>query len=220
MTPRLIIDTEYRRKREVPHPSQKWVDKARHGEDDILSKILSMRGGNLIHQCMNCGTCSASCSTIRAMDTSPRQLIQMVNRGLYEEALKSNTMWLCVSCSRCEVRCPRNIGTNTIMKLLREIALEERPNSNSIAKKANKMHELFEGQVRKNGRITEMPLAVRFNLPFGVISQLGLGIKMLLRGKVNPVKLPLGCIGMGLEKNEHPERIQYIYEHTIDVKTG
>ena len=82
------------------------------------------------------------------------------------------------------------------------------------------MHELFEKQVRENGRITEMALALRFSLPFGILNQLGLGLKMLLRGKVNPIKLPFECMGFGLQKNQHPERIQYIYEHTIDVETG
>ena len=220
MSPKIIIDTDHRSwlDPELQHPSQKWIDKRRKGGDELLVNLTSMKGGDEITKCISCGICSASCPTRDSMQYSPRQIIGFVNRGLNEEALTANTIWLCVSCSRCEVRCPRDLDTNKVLKLLREIALLERPGSNPISKKAIRMHELFEGQVRNNGRITEMPLALKFNFPFGILSQLGLGFKMMSRGKANPIGLMKGFFGFGLQKNENPDRVAYLYEHLHDPK--
>ena len=44
--------------------------------------------------CIQCGTCTASCPTAYAMDYTPRQLWRLVQLGLKEEVLSSNSFWL------------------------------------------------------------------------------------------------------------------------------
>jgi Fe-S oxidoreductase len=39
------------------------------------------------------------------------------------EVLKSKTVWLCLSCLSCRIKCPRGINVGTIMEILRQIAL-------------------------------------------------------------------------------------------------
>jgi len=72
--------------------------------------------------CMQCGTCSASCPTAFAMDYTPRQLWQMLQLGMEEEVLNSQTFWLCTVCKSCQVRCPRGISITDTMVALKEYA--------------------------------------------------------------------------------------------------
>ncbi|HEC34299.1 MAG TPA: (Fe-S)-binding protein [Chloroflexi bacterium] len=72
--------------------------------------------------CIQCGTCSATCPTAYAMDYSPRQLWRMVQLGLRDEVLNSQTFWLCTTCKSCQVRCPRGIDLMDAMIALKEYA--------------------------------------------------------------------------------------------------
>jgi heterodisulfide reductase subunit D len=75
-----------------------------------------------LRRCIQCGTCSATCPTAYAMDYSPRQVWRMVQLGLRDEVLKSQTFWLCTTCKACQVRCPRGIDLMDAMISLKEIA--------------------------------------------------------------------------------------------------
>ena len=41
---------------------------------------------------------------------------------------------------------------------------------------------------------------------------------MMFRGKANPIGLVTGFFGFGLQKNDHPERVTYLYEKLHDPK--
>jgi len=56
------------------------------------------------------------------MDLLPNQVIRLVQLG-DEDALKSNTIWLCASCFTCATRCPKGIDLSKIMEALRTILL-------------------------------------------------------------------------------------------------
>jgi len=75
-----------------------------------------------LRRCIQCGTCSATCPTAYAMDYSPRQVWRMVQLGLRDEVLNSNTFWLCTTCKACQVRCPRGIDLMDAMIALKEYA--------------------------------------------------------------------------------------------------
>jgi len=75
-----------------------------------------------LRRCIQCGTCSATCPTAYAMDYSPRQVWRMVQLGLREEVLNSQTFWLCTTCKACQVRCPRDIDLMDAMIALKEYA--------------------------------------------------------------------------------------------------
>jgi len=53
--------------------------------------------------CIQCGTCTASCPTAYAMDYTPRQLWRLVQLGLKNEVLSSNSFWLCTACYACKI---------------------------------------------------------------------------------------------------------------------
>ena len=75
--------------------------------------------------CYQCGICGGSCPLRFSMDNSPMQIIRMVNLGLEEKALSSNTIWVCSTCFTCQARCPQEIDIPKIMEGLRQMCLRK-----------------------------------------------------------------------------------------------
>lgn len=78
-----------------------------------------------LRACIQCGSCTASCPTANLMDISPRQLWGLIRLGLKEEALHSQTFWLCTTCKACTVHCPRGILLSDTIIGLRTYAVRE-----------------------------------------------------------------------------------------------
>ncbi len=79
------------------------------GSGSFVDEIYALPGGEGVRLCIQCGTCSGSCPNASKMDHTPRELIAMARAGMRKEVLSSNSMWLCLSCYLCTVRCPRGI---------------------------------------------------------------------------------------------------------------
>ncbi|MCP3993547.1 MAG: hypothetical protein GY722_00575, partial [bacterium] len=47
----------------------------------FLEEIERIPGGGRLNQCIQCGTCTASCPVSHAMDITPRQVIGMFRAG-------------------------------------------------------------------------------------------------------------------------------------------
>src|SRR4030042_73962 len=71
---------------------------------------------------LQCGPCGGSCPSGADMDHTPRALFAMINSGMREEVLRSNTPWYCVSCYYCTSRCPKEIPITEIMYTLKRLA--------------------------------------------------------------------------------------------------
>lgn len=82
-------------------------------------------GGDRMAKCMQCGTCSGSCPLGDQMDYGPRKLFMMIRAGMKEAVLTSNTIWNCVSCYNCVVRCPRKVPVTYILHDLATLAVKE-----------------------------------------------------------------------------------------------
>lgn len=142
--------------------------------------------GHLLRRCIQCGTCTASCPAAPAMDLSPRRMWRMVQLGLSHEVLQSKTIWLCSLCYQCQVRCPRGIPLTETITRLKERAVREQ-----AAKwpKSTLFYEVFNGVVRRYGRMREMEFMARYLMradPLGAVNYAGLGLTLLARGKVHP----------------------------------
>ncbi|MEA2039821.1 MAG: (Fe-S)-binding protein [Thermodesulfobacteriota bacterium] len=70
------------------------------------------------YYCLDCGVCTGSCPVARVFtDFSPRQIIE---RSLYEmEEPSDNTIWDCLTCAQCSVRCPAGIDFPEFIRLMR-----------------------------------------------------------------------------------------------------
>ncbi len=90
---------------------------------ELSGKILEISGQNP-HLCMQCGTCSASCTGIDLMDLLPRQVMRLIQLG-NARALACRSIWICSTCLLCTARCPRGIDIARLMEALRVINLRK-----------------------------------------------------------------------------------------------
>ena len=84
-------------------------------------KVRELSGEN-IDLCYQCGACSSSCPLTEEMDLLPSTVIRYAQLGL-EEVLETTTIWVCITCFNCEIRCPRGIDIANVMEALRQIVL-------------------------------------------------------------------------------------------------
>lgn len=88
---------------------------------EITSYIQQISGQNPF-LCMQCGTCTASCTGREAMDSPPRIVIRMLQVGS-PSVLDLKSIWVCSTCLICTARCPRGIDIARLMEALRVINL-------------------------------------------------------------------------------------------------
>jgi heterodisulfide reductase subunit C2 len=100
---------------------------------DFVKKIAELSGQDLM-ACYQCGKCSAGCPMVSTMDILPNQIIRLVQLGLQEDVLKSETIWLCASCVTCGARCPRGVDLSKIMESLRQTRLRKKHDAIDLAK--------------------------------------------------------------------------------------
>lgn len=139
--------------------------------------------------CIQCGTCTASCPAVHAMDISPRQMWRMVQLGLTDEVLRSKTMWLCSLCYQCQVRCPRGIPLTETITRLKELAIERGIVSSPAS---GAFYQTFADVMRRYGRMREVEFMARYFLasnPLAALRFARLGLTMLARGKIG-LELP------------------------------
>ena len=153
--------------------------------DVFLHDVYGIPGGDKIKECIQCGTCSASCPTSYAMDYTPREIIAAFRAGMLDKVLKSNTIWLCSSCYSCTVRCPSGIKLTDIMYELKRLAIEFGLTPKGA--KAPVVAKLFVDIVNEKGRVAEVPLVSRFMLktnPLGAFKMIPRAMKMYKRGRM------------------------------------
>lgn len=141
-------------------------------------------GGERLARCLQCGACGGSCPSGPDMDHTPRRIFAMIQAGLREEVLRSNTPWICVSCYYCTVRCPQEIPITDFMYALKRIAIDE---GLCESTDAPAFSQTFIGNVERYGRSFELGLATRFYLahrPLGAASLAPMGLKMVLKGRL------------------------------------
>jgi heterodisulfide reductase subunit C len=132
--------------------------------------------------CYQCMTCSAGCPAAFNMDILPHQLIRKIQNGSKEEVLRSNAIWHCASCETCVTRCPNEINIPSIMDTLRQMTLQTGTPTGDQATPL--FHEAFVESIRQWGKVYELGMILDFkSKTMDLFSDIGLGIKMLLKGK-------------------------------------
>ena len=93
---------------------------------DFKNEIMESPDGETLKMCFQCGTCTSSCPIARFTDSyRPRQIIRMVQLGLREPVLSSDTLWLCAACFTCVDRCPQGVEVASVLRVLRNIAVKK-----------------------------------------------------------------------------------------------
>jgi heterodisulfide reductase subunit C len=120
----------------------------------LQEEISALPGGEFIHRCWQCGSCTNSC-TVNAInpDFNPRYWIYLIRMGMESELLRDkDIIWQCVSCNRCTYACPRDVVPEGVMKATAHwLELKgHTPKSNSTH-----FDEVFAEQVVGTGKIEE-----------------------------------------------------------------
>ena len=114
--------------------------------------------GDWVKMCMQCGVCSGSCPTNfhPGWDHPPQEIFMMIRAGKREEVLETNSMWNCVSCYNCYVRCPRKVPITHIMHGLAEYAY--RIGRAPKGQPTLHLSQTFWNNAIKTGRVNEVKL--------------------------------------------------------------
>jgi len=125
--------------------------------------LLKLPGSEKILRCFQCGTCTSDCPIARYSNHyRPRTLIHMATLGLKNRVLNSDTLWLCAACFTCTDRCPQDIEVASIIRVFRNLAIE----NNCIPQVfKDQIHAIFESGYAY--KISELRLKKRTsqNLP-------------------------------------------------------
>ena len=124
-------------------------------------EIAALPGGENIHRCWQCGSCTNSC-TVHAInpDFNPRFWIYLIRMGMESELLRDkDIIWQCVSCNQCTYACPRDVEPEGVMK-----ATAHWLELKGHVPKSPSMHfdEVFTEQIVRTGKIEEGRTLRRF----------------------------------------------------------
>ena len=161
----------------------------------LEEEIAALPGGEFIHRCWQCGSCTNSC-TVNALDAdfNPRYWIYLIRMGMESELLRDkDIIWQCVSCNKCTYACPRDVVPEGVMKATAHwLELKgHTPKSHSTI-----FDEIFSEQVIETGKIEDGRTIRRFfkqtgqalrqpwleemvkrllrNLPIGMLTRMGM----------------------------------------------
>jgi heterodisulfide reductase subunit C len=127
----------------------------------LQEEIAALPGGEYIHRCWQCGSCTNSC-TVHAInpDFNPRYWIYLIRVGMEAELLRDKEIiWQCVSCNKCTYACPRDVVPEGVMKATAHW-LELK--GHTPKSKSTIFDEEFSEQVVATGKIEEGRVIRRF----------------------------------------------------------
>ncbi|MCP5397102.1 MAG: 4Fe-4S dicluster domain-containing protein [Sphingomonadaceae bacterium] len=122
--------------------------------ENLQDEIAALPGGEYIHRCWQCGSCTNSC-TVNAENPefNPRYWIYLIRMGMEAELLRDkDIIWQCVSCNKCTSVCPRDVVPEGIMKATAHW-LEMK--GYTEPSKAMVFDEIFTEQIIERGRIED-----------------------------------------------------------------
>ncbi len=150
--------------------------------DEIATEV---EDGDLLHQCIQCGTCSSACPVSAYMDLTPRRLIAMTRAGARDDVLHSVSPWVCTSCYACTVECPKRIPITEIMHAMRRISLREKTYPRRFTTPV--MTQEFVDMIHDRGRSTESWISMKLYLktnPANLLKNASIGQRLMRQGRL------------------------------------
>jgi heterodisulfide reductase subunit C len=150
-----------------------------------ISNLLYAAEGEPFRTCIQCGTCSGTCPVSGYMDHTPRQIIAMINLGMKNQVLMSNTFWYCASCYHCTVRCPQDINITELMYALKRYSIWKNTYQKGLV--GPTYSEAFVKNIVRTGRMFEPILAPSYIFTLGIreiLAEAQGATEMLLKGRL------------------------------------
>jgi heterodisulfide reductase subunit C len=129
--------------------------------ETLEEEIAALPGGEYIHRCWQCGSCTNSCTVNEVNpDFNPRYWIYLIRMGMESELLRDkDIIWQCVSCNKCTYACPRDVFPEGVMKATAHW-LERK--GHTPKSPSTHFDEVFTEQVVATGKIEEGRTMQRF----------------------------------------------------------
>jgi heterodisulfide reductase subunit C len=101
--------------------------------------------------------------------------------GDREKVLSCRTIWSCLQCYTCSVRCPNDIHVGHVLDTARRIAVRERQVESDVWA----FDTLFLESVRAHGRLYELGAVMRYKLKKkNLFSDTRMGLTMMKKGRL------------------------------------
>jgi len=149
-------------------------------------EVASRPGCEGLFSCLGCGTCSGTCPLSIYMDLGPRRVIALVREGFREDALTSQTIWLCASCYSCDVECPCQIRLTDLMGSLKREAVRREifPRRFPIPVLEQELCHAVSRHARSSEFWRVFRAALRSN-PLQMLTLIGTGWRLLRDGRLS-----------------------------------
>lgn len=156
--------------------------------DPAFIAAVEKESGQNIATCYQCGNCTAGCPCAPEYDLQVSQVMRAVQAGQKELALSAASLWLCVSCSTCSLRCPNNIDVACVMDVLRHMAAREGKRQYGISA----FWQSFLTTVRYTGRSFELGIMAMYMARTGkIFTDVDLTPRILPKNKLSPIPHPI-----------------------------
>ncbi|MHC1706043.1 MAG: 4Fe-4S dicluster domain-containing protein [Bacteroidales bacterium] len=183
-----------------------------HKKGSLMEEVLDTREIS-VQKCYQCGKCSAGCPLAEDMDYPPSVIMRMLqteDKAMEEKALRSMTIWLCVTCETCATRCPMEIDIPGVMDFCRERSLNKKM-THPGAKNIIAFHKAFLDSVDYTGRLYELGLIADYKTRS---LQLGQDVSLA------PGMMAKGKLGLLPELIKDRKGIGNIFKKTLHKKGG
>ncbi|MFH1328684.1 MAG: 4Fe-4S dicluster domain-containing protein [Candidatus Bathyarchaeota archaeon] len=171
-----------------------------------LGELMNELEKEKIPNCFQCGACTGLCPASFAMDYTPRQIIDMVHLGLWDDVLSSSTIWMCATCYACTVRCPQGVDIAEVMEGLKNIAVI----SGRYPSEELNFYVSFMDAIRKNGRLNEIDLVLKSMSKTELLRNIKLGVSLFRKGKIK----------LSSTKVKKLNQISDIFKKTLNEETN
>jgi heterodisulfide reductase subunit C len=74
-------------------------------------------------KCFECGKCTSGCPAMKLLELEPHNIMALVNLGFVDELIKSELIWCCMTCLKCQERCPQRVSPVEVILALRTLAV-------------------------------------------------------------------------------------------------
>lgn len=87
-----------------------------------IADAVAEYGGENMHVCMQCGTCTGVCPWNLVSPFSPRLILRQISLGLEGS---EEILWNCVTCNACVSRCPRDLELIDVLRSVRALMVDQ-----------------------------------------------------------------------------------------------
>lgn len=138
--------------------------------------------GEKISACYQCYKCTTGCPVVAGMDIYPHRIIRHIILGNKDRVLGSRTIWTCLQCTTCSVRCPNDIDVARIFSALRKMSVRE---GRAAEKDTWRFDEIFLESVQRHGRLNELEAILRYKIDKkDLFSDTKMGVGMVKKGRI------------------------------------